>query len=108
MNNPISNRETFLAFCAVIPDGCKTATEEPSHDNLPRRTETDQLFYYLLSAFTMFVLDEPGHPIGTPFPGGFRVKKENGEILCPIRDKEEEILHSICNFCPAVQDPANL
>ena len=108
MNDPISDRETFLAFCAMIPNGCKTATEEQPHDNLPRRTETDQLFYYLLSAFTMFVLDEPGHPIGTPFPGGFRVKKENGEILCPIRDKEEEILHSICNFCPAVQDPANL
>ena len=108
MNDPISNYDMFRAFCAMIPGGCRTVPEDPPQDNLPRRTKTDQLFYYLLSAFTMFVLDEPGHPVGTPFPGGFRVKKENGKFLCPIRDKEEEILHSICNFCPAIQDPANI
>ena len=51
----------------------------------------------------MFVLDEPGHPVGMPFPGGFRVEKRGRDYYCLIRDKEKEILYSICNFCPARQ-----
>ncbi len=51
----------------------------------------------------MFVLDEPGHPVGTPFPGGFVVEKRGNEYFCPIRDKEEDVWYSICNFCPAKQ-----
>ena len=56
----------------------------------------------------MFVADEPGHPPGTPFPGGLEVTKNNEGYLCPIRDKEEEIFYSVCNFCPAKQDEKNL
>ena len=28
------------------------------------------LLYYLIAAFTIFVCELPGHPVGTPFPGG--------------------------------------
>jgi uncharacterized protein (UPF0305 family) len=51
----------------------------------------------------MFVLEEPGHPVGMPFPGGYTIEKRGGEYYCLIRDREKEVLHSICNFCPAKQ-----
>jgi uncharacterized protein (UPF0305 family) len=65
-------------------------------------------FYYLtISCFYMFVLDEPGHPVGTPFPGGFTVRQQGDKHYCPIRDKEKDVEYSICNFCPARQDERN-
>jgi uncharacterized protein (UPF0305 family) len=51
----------------------------------------------------MFVLDEPGHPVGMPFPGGFSVEQRGKDYYCLIRDKEKEVFYSICNFCPALQ-----
>lgn len=27
-------------------------------------------FKYLIAAFTMYIAEEPAHPVGTPFPGG--------------------------------------
>jgi uncharacterized protein (UPF0305 family) len=66
-----------------------------------------RLFYYLISAFTMFVLDKPGHPVGMPFPGGFTVEQRGSDFYCLIRDKEKEVFYSICNFCPAKQTEEN-
>lgn len=109
MQEPITDRETFEQFCRMIPDACLRSQPDTPY---PGENETMvpfyQLFYYLLSAFAMYVCDEPGHPEGTPFPGGFTVHTMNGTFYCAIRDKEEEIWHSICNFCPALQDPKNL
>jgi len=65
------------------------------------------LYYLLLSCFYMFVLGEPGHPVGMPFPGGFAVRRCGGVYFCPIRDKEKDVEYSICNFCPAQQDEDN-
>jgi uncharacterized protein (UPF0305 family) len=65
-----------------------------------------RMFYYIVSAFYMFVLDQPGHPVGMPFPGGFTVRQQGTEFICPIRDKEKDVESSICNFCPAKQDEA--
>jgi uncharacterized protein (UPF0305 family) len=61
------------------------------------------LFYYLLAAFTIFVRDLPGHPVGTPFPGGFLVEERDGTYYCPVREKEDDVETSICPFCPAEQ-----
>ena len=102
MHEPVADRETFEAFCEMLPSGCfrwDEGREDYPHLAGPRNT----LFYYLIAAFTMFVLEEPGHPVGTPFPGGFAVEAQEGEYLCPIRDREEEVAYSICNFCPARQ-----
>ena len=102
MTKPITDRETFLEFCDMIPDGCFRWDE--SAERIPFRfTPRHRAFYYLISAFTMFVLDQPGHPVGTPFPGGFRVEERNGSFYCLIRDREKEVPFSICNFCPALQ-----
>ncbi len=60
-------------------------------------------YYYLVSCFVMFVIDEPGHPAGMPFPGGFVVEHRDDGYYCPIRDKEKDVPYAICNFCPAKQ-----
>ncbi len=71
-----------------------------------RKRKRSVLLYYLLAAFNLFVASLPGHPVGTPFPGGSRVELENGVYYCPIRDKEDDVESSICPFCPARQkDP---
>ena len=102
MTEPITGRETFLGFCAMIPEGCFRWDE--SVERIPFRfTPRHRVFYYLISAFTIFVLDRPGHPVGMPFPGGFRVEERGGSFFCLIRDREKEVPFSICNFCPALQ-----
>lgn len=102
MTEPITDRATFVEFCNMIPDGCVRWDE--STERLPfRNTPRHRVFYYLMSAFTIFVLDRPGHPVGTPFPGGFRVEEHNGSFYCLIRDREKDVPFSICNFCPALQ-----
>jgi len=51
----------------------------------------------------MFILEEPGHPVGMPFSGGLNVENRDGVFYCLITGKEKEVSHSLCNFCPAVQ-----
>lgn len=103
-NSPLTDLKTFHDFCEMLPDGCEMPGDE--YDPFPPEyTPWYHLFMYLMAAFAMFVLDEPGHPVGMPFPGGEFVRKSAGAFYCPIRDKEEEIFFSICNFCPALQEP---
>jgi uncharacterized protein (UPF0305 family) len=98
----ISELETFRKYCEIIPDGCSQWNDASLRMPVPY-TVKHRLFYYLIGAFTMFILEQPGHPVGTPFPGGFKVEERNGTYYCLIRDKEKEVPYSLCNFCPAVQ-----
>lgn len=102
MTKPISDRETFDRFCTMLPEGC-FVWDQAGERNPYFQNPKNRLFYYLIAAFTMFVLEEPGHPAGMPFPGGFTVEKRGREYYCLIRDKEKEVFYSICNFCPAKQ-----
>jgi hypothetical protein len=102
MSGPIRDRETFKKFCAMLPEGC-FVWEDTRECNPYFHNPKNRLFYYLIAAFTMFVLEEPGHPVGMPFPGGFFVEQRGRDYYCLIRDKEKEVLSSICNFCPAKQ-----
>lgn len=61
---------------------------------------------YLLAGYSMLVLDEPGHPVGTPFPGGDEVEFTDGTYYCPVRDKVGDVDAALCPFCPAQQTPA--
>ncbi|MFA5332743.1 MAG: DUF2115 domain-containing protein [Methanoregula sp.] len=106
MNTPLREPETFQKFCAMIPEGCYIRDEAPERTPF-RYTPRHRFFYYLMAAFTMFVLDRPGHPVGMPFPGGFTVEDRNGTFYCRIRDREKEVFYSICNFCPARQNEEN-
>lgn len=60
--------------------------------------------YKVVSIYTTFVLDEPIHIVGTPFPGGFEVKYENGIYLCPVKEKQKDNPGAVCGFCIAEQD----
>jgi uncharacterized protein (UPF0305 family) len=102
MTAPLTNPEVFSEFCQMVPEGC-FAWDDSSDRNPHFSDPKYRLFYYLISAFTMFVLDEPGHPVGMPFPGGFYVEERKGSYYCLIRDREKEVFYSICNFCPAKQ-----
>lgn len=102
MNDPVHDRDMFDKFCAMLPEGC-FVWEDTGDRNPYFRNPKNRLFYYLIAAFTMFVLEEPGHPVGMPFPGGFTVEQRGGQYYCLIRDKEKEVFYSICNFCPALQ-----
>ena len=61
---------------------------------------------YLLAAFSMFVLREPAHAVGTPFPGGDTIDCIQGVYYCPAREKANDVGGALCPFCPAVQTPA--
>jgi len=102
LTGPIRDRETFRKFCAMLPEGC-FVWEDTGERNPYFQNPKNRQFYYLIAAFTMFVLEEPGHPVGMPFPGGFSVEQRGKEYYCLIRDKEKDVFWSICNFCPALQ-----
>jgi uncharacterized protein (UPF0305 family) len=106
LTTPIRDRESFDKFCTMLPKGV-FAWDDSSERNPYFRNPKNRLFYYLIAAFTMFVLEEPGHPVGMPFPGGFTVEQRGREYYCLIRDKEKEVSYSICNFCPALQSEEN-
>jgi len=99
---PLRDAGLFDRFCTMVPEGC-FAWDDTSGRNPYFMNPKNRLFYYLIAAFTMFVLDEPGHPVGMPFPGGFRVEQRGRDYYCLIRDKEKDVFWSICNFCPARQ-----
>ena len=61
---------------------------------------------FLIAGFCMFVRHEPGHPVGTPFPGGDMVKYIDGVYYCPVREKANDVDAALCPFCPALQTPA--
>jgi hypothetical protein len=102
LTGPIHDRDTFTKFCAMLPGGC-FVWQDTRECNPYFHNPKNRLFYYLIAAFTMFVLEEPGHPVGMPFPGGFFVERRGRDYYCLIRDKEKDVFYSICNFCPALQ-----
>jgi uncharacterized protein (UPF0305 family) len=102
LHEPLTDTALFSEYLRMVPDAC--FCREIQSDYIPEwNTPYQGLFYFLMAAFLMFVLDQPGHPVGMPFPGGFRVEDRGGDFYCPVRDKEKEVAHSICNFCPAKQ-----
>lgn len=86
---------TYKKFCDMVENTLITNPEENS---------AIHLLYYLLSAYTMFVKSEPGHPVGTPFPGGLSVKRIGKQFICPVKEKTDGVETAICSFCPAEPD----
>lgn len=60
--------------------------------------------YSILSLYTTFILEEPIHQVGTPFPGGFKVKKEGNKYTCPVKENNDDNPLAVCPFCIAEQD----
>ena len=65
-----------------------------------------RFFKFLIAGFCMFIRHEPGHPVGTPFPGGDMVQYIDGVYYCPVREKANDVDAALCPFCPALQTPA--
>jgi uncharacterized protein (UPF0305 family) len=61
--------------------------------------------YKIISIYTTFVLEEPVHPVGTPFPGGLEVKYNGKNYLCPVKERQKDNSGAVCGFCIAEQDP---
>lgn len=61
--------------------------------------------YLIMSLYTTFILDEPVHPVGTPFPGGLKVRKEKDIYYCPVKENNEDNPLAVCGFCIAQQEP---
>ena len=58
----------------------------------------------IISAYTTFVLEEPIHPIGTKFPGGFILYAQNDIYYCPVKKNQQNNPSALCKFCVSVQD----
>lgn len=57
----------------------------------------------LIATYTTFIREESIHPIGTKFPGGLQLIYENGEYLCPVKEKQEETSSALCKYCASKQ-----
>ncbi|WP_296879242.1 DUF2115 family protein [uncultured Methanobrevibacter sp.] len=61
------------------------------------------LIFYIASLYATFLLEEPIHPVGTPFPGSLKVEQKNGTFYCPVRDANIDTPNAVCNICLAEQ-----
>jgi uncharacterized protein (UPF0305 family) len=80
-------------------------TREQCQENEGEDDPAARFLKYLLAGFCMLVLNEPGHPAGTPFPGGDSVQFTSGVYFCPVREKANDVDAALCPFCPALQTP---
>lgn len=61
------------------------------------------LIYGIISIYTTFILEEPIHPVGTPFPGSLKVEEKDGVFYCPVKDANLESPNAVCKMCIAEQ-----
>lgn len=61
--------------------------------------------YQLTTLYTTFIMDEPVHPVGMLFPGGFKIKQDAGIYYCPVKENQKDNPGAVCGICIAEQDP---
>ncbi|ADC47095.1 hypothetical protein mru_1245 [Methanobrevibacter ruminantium M1] len=61
------------------------------------------LIYAIVSLYTTYILEEPIHPVGTPFPGSLKVTQKNGVFYCPVKEANLESPNAVCKMCIAEQ-----
>ena len=61
------------------------------------------LIYVIISLYTTYILEEPIHPVGTPFPGSLYVEEKDGIYYCPVKDANLESPNAVCKICIAEQ-----
>ena len=49
-------------------------------------------------------MDEAVHPVGMPFPGGFKIKQEDETYYCPVKESQKDNPGAVCGICIAEQD----
>ena len=93
--NDYFNRDDFVEKLNDLKDIYKLVSKD-------RKSKTP-LINLVVSLYTTFVLDEPIHPIGTPFPGSLEVIMENGVYYCPVKEANMDTPNSVCRLCIAEQ-----
>ncbi|MCC7554479.1 MAG: DUF2115 domain-containing protein [Methanobacteriaceae archaeon] len=68
-----------------------------------RKESRFPLIYALCSMYATYILKEPIHPVGTPFPGDLKVEEKNGIYYCPVKEKQEDNPNAVCKLCIAKQ-----
>ncbi|WP_409200454.1 DUF2115 domain-containing protein [Methanobrevibacter sp. DSM 116169] len=79
---------------------------EDNRANERRKSKNESripLTYVLSSLYANFILKEPIHPVGTPFPGGLKVELIDGVYYCPIKELQSLNPHAVCQLCMAEQ-----
>ncbi|AMK15213.1 Uncharacterized protein, UPF0305 family [Methanobrevibacter olleyae] len=61
------------------------------------------LIYAIVSLYTTYILEEPIHPVGTPFPGSLKVEEKDGVFYCPVKEANLESPNAVCRMCLAEQ-----
>lgn len=90
------NREHLIEFLELLDEQRRNA-----------RTNQEKCFVKIariISTYTTFVCEEPIHPLGTRFPGGFVLHIENGNYLCPVKQRQMKNPSALCKFCVSIQD----
>lgn len=90
------DRKSLTEFLELLDEQSKNA-----------RTNQEKCFVKvarIISTYTTFVCEEPIHPVGTKFPGGFVLHLENGKYLCPVKQRQMNNPSALCRFCVSVQD----
>ena len=80
------------------------ATLKSYHENESLISKTKfPLIYGIVSLYTTYILEEPIHPVGTPFPGSLKVEEKDGVFYCPVKDANLESPNAVCKMCIAEQ-----
>ena len=91
--------------CDKLQEAVELLTEQEAQINAGEGFDPKFFeIYKIMSIYTTFILEEAVHPPGTPFPGGFKVKYENGIYLCPVKENQKDNPGAVCGFCIAEQD----
>jgi uncharacterized protein (UPF0305 family) len=96
-NEKIDNENNFKEAIELLKN--QFEENKANHHELGKFPE----IYSIIGLYTTFILNEPIHPIGTPFPGSLKVTYENGTYYCPVKDKQSETPQAVCRFCIAKQ-----
>ena len=108
--------ESFLLRVKDIPNDTADYTKKIDNEALRNAIETlklnhsnetserkNLLIFYIASFYATFLLEEPIHPVGTPFPGSLKVEEKEGRFFCPVRDANIDTPNAVCNMCRAEQ-----
>lgn len=97
--NDIIDKNSFIESIKLLEKQKDLKEEENKNERKLR------LIYIVISLYTTFILDEPIHPVGSPFPGGLTVEFKNGTYYCPVKENNKDNPKAVCQFCIAKQTP---
>lgn len=93
--NETINKEEFI-------DSVATLKKYHKEESITSKTKFP-LVYGIVSLYTTYILEEPIHPVGTPFPGSLKVIEKDGVFYCPVKEANLEAPNAVCKMCIAEQ-----